>query len=246
MNNYEIKILLLGDCAITVEMGDTISLEVNARVRTLKHLIEAQHVGGIVEMVPTYASLTIHYNPEIIRFDPLVEKVRKIAQEVQISDLIQNEVIEIPIIYGGQYGIDLEECALLQGVTPQELIRMHSQSLYYTYMLGFAPGHPYLVRSEDPFSFKRRQEPRLKIPAGSVVVAENLSNLIPFDQPCGWNIIGHTPVTMFNENNQPPSLINVGDWVKFQAVEEEEYLTIKEAVKQGTYHCKRYPKESHP
>lgn len=240
----DIQFHIVGDSAISVELGDTISLEVNSRVRALRQGIEERNIKGIREMVPTYTNLIIHYRPETIRYAKLVKLLRQIVSTLPSLEFTNDVVIEIPILYGGDSLVDLEECAALQKVSVDELIRMHSQSLYYTYMLGFAPGHPYLARFENPFSFKRRECPRVKIPAGSVVVAENLSNLIPFDQPCGWNIIGHTPVKIFDEFKQPPSLINTGDWVKFIPISEDDYATIKEQVKQGTYTCRRYPKES--
>ncbi|NBK22799.1 MAG: 5-oxoprolinase subunit PxpB [Spirochaetia bacterium] len=241
---YEIQFHIAGDSAISIELGDVISLEVNSRVRALRQVIEERSIPGITEMVPTYTNLIIHYRPEQIRYSKLEKLLRQLVLDLKPIDFSNDMVIEIPILYGGDSLIDLQECAERQKVSVNELIRMHSQSLYYTYMLGFAPGHPYLARFENPFSFKRRECPRVKIPAGSVVVAENLSNLIPFDQPCGWNIIGHTPVKIFDAFKQPPSLVNAGDWVKFVPISKEEFDSIKEQVKLGKYACKRYPKES--
>ena len=244
MKEAEPRFYIVGDCAVSVELGDEISLEINFKVRALKELIESQKLDGITELVPTYTNLMIHYKPEILRYGRLIKYLNKAVRALDSVTIGDEKVVEIPILYGGESGTDLEECAALEKVSLDELVRMHSQSLYYAYMLGFAPGHPYLARFENPFHFKRRETPRVKIPAGSVVVAENLSNLIPFDQPCGWNIIGHTPVRIFNEGMEPPSLVNAGNWVKFVPVDENEYRQIREQVEKGEYQCITYLKET--
>ena len=150
---------------------------------------------------------------------------------------------EIPILYGGQWGIDLEECAKLEGITEDEFIRIHSGSEYYVYMLGFAPGHPYTARFERTFHFKRRESPRLKVPGSSVVAAENLSNILPFDQPCGWNLIGSTPVKMCDYQREEPFLLSAGQWIRFVPINEDRYHEIKENVEKGQYQCRTYEKE---
>ena len=130
--------------------------------------------------------------------------------------------------------------------TPEEIIRIHSQSDYYVYMLGFAPGHPYGARMENPFSFKRRQTPRVKIPAGSIVVQLGLSDIIPFDQPCGWNIIGTTPVPAYDPRKENPFLLQAGQWMRHIPISKEEFAEIRSQVEAGTYVPKTYRKEKTP
>ena len=132
-------------------------------------------------------------------------------------------VKEVPVYYGGETGPDLEYCAELEHTTVEEIIRKHSEHEYYVYMLGFAPGHPYSARFEEPFSFKRRDTARVKIPARSVVVQLNLSDLIPFEQPCGWNMIGSTPVTICDYKKEDPFLVHAGEWVRYIPVTKKEY-----------------------
>ena len=232
-----------GDCAISVELGNEISLKVNAKVRALQQLIKEYQIPGVVETVPTYTCLMIHYRPDIITYGKLVRRLKKLLKSLGEESLSTERVVEIPIMYGGEKGPDLEACAEMEGISTEELIRIHSQPLYYSYMLGFAPGHAYMARFEKPFSFKRRESPRIRIPGGSVVAAENLSNLIPFDQPCGWNIIGHTPVKLFDYSKESPCQVNAGDWVRFVPVGEDEYGQIMESVERGEYECKTYLKE---
>lgn len=238
------KFLLTGDCSLSVQMGDTISLEVNRQVRMLLLSLTRQPVEGIKEMVPTYASLMVHYRPEIIRFAQLKEEIEKRLEQMDAVDEESSIVKEIPICYGGELGPDLEDCAAFEKVSVEEFIRMHSQHEYYSYMLGFAPGHAYMARFEEPFHFKRRESPRVRISGGSIVVQLNLSNLIPFDQPCGWNIIGATPLTICDYSREDPFLVHAGDWVKYIPVSRKEYDAIKEDVRLGRYQLKTYPRQS--
>ena len=134
----------------------------------------------------------------------------------------------------------------LAGFTLEEIVRIHSQSDYYVYMLGFAPGHPYGARMENPFSFKRRPTPRVKIPAGSIVVQLGLSDIIPFDQPCGWNIIGTTPVPAYDPRKENPFLLQAGQWMRHVPISREEFAAIRRQVEAGTYVPKTCRKEKTP
>lgn len=238
------KFLLTGDCSLSVQMGEAISLEINQQVRMLFLSLTRQPIEGVKEMVPTYASLMVHYRPEVIRFAQLKEEIEKRLEHMDAVEEEGGIIKEIPICYGGDLGPDLEDCAAFENVSVEEFIRMHSQHEYYSYMLGFAPGHSYMARFEEPFHFKRRESPRVRISGGSIVVQLNLSNLIPFDQPCGWNIIGATPLTICDYNKEDPFLVHAGDWVKYVPVSRKEYDAIKEEVKRGTYQLKTYARQS--
>ena len=237
----DVKFLIAGDRAVSVEFGSVISLEVNAKVRALDEKLKESPVEGMVETVPTYCALIVHYRPEVIRYGKLVEELQKrIADMHEVSTTTEKVVKEIPVYYGGETGPDLEYCAELENTTTEEIIRKHSQHEYYVYMLGFAPGHPYMARFEEPFSFKRRTSPRVKIPARSIVVQLALSDFIPFEQPCGWNIIGSTPLDICNFSKDDPFLVRAGDWVKHVPVTKTEYDQIRRDVENGTYKVKTY------
>ena len=237
----DVKFLIAGDRAVSVEFGSVISLEVNAKVRALDEKLKESPVEGMVETVPTYCALFVHYRPEVIRYGKLVEELQKrIADMHEVSTTTEKVVKEIPVYYGGETGPDLEYCAELENTTTEEIIRKHSQHEYYVYMLGFAPGHPYMARFEEPFSFKRRTSPRVKIPARSIVVQLALSDFIPFEQPCGWNIIGSTPLDICNFAKDDPFLVRAGDWVKHVPVTKTEYDQIRRDVENGTYKVKTY------
>ncbi|EEG74616.1 5-oxoprolinase subunit PxpB [[Clostridium] hylemonae] len=238
----EAKFLISGDSAVSVQMGSEISLEVNQLVRMLFLDLTNDPVEGIVEMVPTYASLMIHYRPEKIQYSRLKEEIEGRLGSMEQVEEGSRIVKEIPICYGGELGPDLEDCAAVENVSSKEFIRMHSEHEYYTYMLGFAPGHAYMARFEEPFHFKRRETPRVRIPGQSIVVQLNLSNLIPFDQPCGWNIVGATPLTICDHTKKDPFLVHAGEWVRYVPVGRREYEKIKEDVRRGTYRLKTYEK----
>lgn len=234
----DIKILMSGDQAVSVQMGSEISLEVNRKVLMLLEAIKKSPIPGVREMVPTYASLMIHYDPSVISLLNLEEEIMNRAENMSDIGETKKIIREVPILYGGELGPDLELCAELEGTTVEEVIRKHSTHDYYVYMLGFAPGHPYSARFEEPFSFKRRDTARVKIPGGSVVVQLNLSDLIPFEQPCGWNIIGSTPLTICDYRKEDPFLVHAGEWIRYIPVTEKEYREIRRADEAGTYKVK--------
>lgn len=239
----DVKILMSGDQAVSVQMGDEISLEVNRKVLMLHEELKKRPVKGISEMVPTYASLMIHYRPDVISLDKLIDEIYQHIDSMKDIGASRKVIREVPILYGGETGPDLELCAQLENTTVEEIIRKHSSHDYYVYMLGFAPGHPYSARFEEPFSFKRRDTARVRIPERSVVVQLNLSDLIPFEQPCGWNIIGSTPVTICDYKKEDPFLVHAGEWVRYIPVSKKEYDAIRRADEAGTYKVKIHVEE---
>lgn len=236
----EAKFLVAGDCAVSVQMGSEISLEVNRLVRNLYTNLTENPVDGITEMVPTYASLMVHYQPQVIGFDHLKEEIGKRMKEEGEAEQARQIVKEIPICYGGELGPDLEDCAAYEDVSVEEFIRMHSEHEYYSYMLGFAPRHAYMARFEEPFHFKRRETPRVHIPGRSIVAQLNLSNLIPFGQPCGWNIVGSTPLEICDYQKEDPFVVHAGEWVRYVPVTLREYEKIRKDVERGAYKVKSY------
>ena len=239
----DVKFLIAGDRAVSVEFGKEICLETNSKVRMLEEKLKEAPIDGVVEVVPTYCSLIVHYRPEVLLYDQLVRELKERLNNMHSIQKKKKIIKEVPILYGGETGPDLEYCARLEQTSVEEIIRKHSEHEYYVYMLGFAPGHPHMARFQEPYSFKRRESPRVKIPARSVVVQLNLSDLIPFEQPCGWNIIGSTPLDICNYDREEPFLLNAGDWVKHVPVTKEEYDRIRRDVENGTYRVKTYTVE---
>ena len=236
MSDYTLR--YVGDQALLVEFENEISMEVNQKVRALKFDLEQKKIPGVGELVPTYRALLIHYDPLRADLDRLKEAVKTSAANMDLSQLPRAVVTEIPVLYEGEYALGLEEIARLENKTPEEIIKIHSGSDYYVYMLGFAPGHPYTARFENHFSFKRRETPRVRIPGGSIVVQLGLSDIIPFDQPCGWNIIGTTPILACDYRKENPFLHMAAQWSRHVPVDKAEFMEIKRQVELGEYQCK--------
>ena len=236
------KICAAGDKAVSVVFGSVISKEINGRVRALKNALLSLKVDGITEMVTTYAALAVHFEPALIRRKDLIAKIEAvlpgiIAAETEAGQLKEapahggneaGQVKEIPVLYGGEAGPDLSDCAAKEGKMEEEIIRIHTSHEHYIYMLGFSPGHPYSARDEEPFSFGRRETPRVQIPERSVVVQRNLTNITPFSQPCGWQVIGSTPLDITDYGRSEPFLFEAGDRLKFKAIDRAEYDRIRE------------------
>ena len=232
---------LCGDCAVTVEFENEISIETNRKVIALKYRIEGEHVPGIRELVPSYRSLLIHYDPLKIPYNELERLVEEWTGNAGEIALPKPVITEIPVLYEGE---DIGEIARIEKKTVDEIIRIHSQSDYFVYMQGFAPGHPYTARFEHPFSFRRRESPRVRIAGGSVVVQQGLSDIIPFDQPCGWNIIGMTPIKVCDYRKENPFLLRAGQWIRHIPVSRAQYEDIKSQADAGIYVCRTYEKEA--
>lgn len=221
-----VSFLVAGERCVTVCFGNEVSLEMNTRVRSLYQNLREQPIDGMVEAVPTYCALSVHFRPEIIRRKELEQVlIGRVETMELISDAERREKL-VPVLYGGEFGPDLEDCAAREGIPAEELIRRHTEHPYYVFQLGFSPGHPYMARFEEPFSFKRRETPRTSIPAHCVVAQTNLTNITPFSQACGWNILGSTPINITDYYREKPFFFEAGDWVRLVPVEETEYRKI--------------------
>ena len=234
MNNH-IHIFPLSEKAITIELGNTISEENHYRVLSLQQFIHQLNIPGFIETVPAYCTLTIYYNPlEIIKTIPETDTgiSKWIIQHLESSLVnwqpeqfisIQTNVIEIPVCYEEEYAIDLNEVAAYHHTTKEEIINIHSTNTYRVYMMGFSPGFPYMGILPGSIATPRKNQPRLKIPAGSVAIAGNQTSIYPLESPGGWNIIGRTPLKLFNKENIKPFLLNTGDKIKFIPISKEKF-----------------------
>lgn len=225
----------VGDTALAVQFKQEISREVNRQVTTLANRLAARRVKGIVEFVPTYCTLMIHYNPMEISYQEIVALLDTL-DESDMSLQEMQRTVWIPVLYGGQSGPDLEELARYHGLTPGEVAQLHSSALYHVYMIGFSPGFPYLGGLPPQIATPRLTTPRAFIPAGSVGIAGSQTGIYSLSTPGGWRIIGHTPLPLFRPQNEgEPFLLRAGDQVKFVPVSDEDYREIAEQIKRNTY-----------
>ena len=242
----DVAIKQAGDSAVLVEFENEIGIETNAKVRSLMFSLERRPFVGMRELTPAYRSLLVQYDPCAVKSGAVREFLGQILANLESVTLPKPVLTEIPVIYDPEFAPDIEEIARIEDKTVDEIVKIHSGSDYFVYMLGFAPGHPYTARFENPFSFKRRESPRVRIDGGSVVVQLALSNIIPFDQPCGWNIIGTTPVLACDYRRENPFLLKAGQWIRHIPIGRDEYFDIKRRVELSEYVCRTYEKEGTP
>ena len=232
-----------GDKAFVIELGTGISPEINRSVHNLFLAIEKQGIPGILDMVPTYRSLLINYDPLTLPPNELEERVRELAQDLEETPAETSRVVELPTSYGGEHGPDLAYVAEHNGLAEEEVIALHSGTNYLVYMMGFTPGFTYLGGMSEKIATPRLQTPRTAIPAGSVGIAERQTGVYPIESPGGWQLIGRTPVRLFDPSKQPPVIAEPGDYIRFVPVSPEEYLRILEEVGNGVYQATSYPAE---
>jgi inhibitor of KinA len=185
--------------------------------------IRAAMIEGIIETVPTYRSLLIIYNPLILRLDHLKEKLLRIEVGLKETPFPEPKLTRIPVVYGGAYGPDLEGVANYHHISPEEVIRLHCSKPYFIYMIGFMPGYPYMGELPDALITPRLRTPRLLVPAGSVGIAQKQTGIYSIDSPGGWQILGRTPVKLFEPEREPPALLQMGDLVQFYQISEKEF-----------------------
>ena len=209
------KIVPLGDSALLVQLGDEIDLRINQRVHALAALVDHSAIEGIVETVPAYGTLLIHYDPFVLTYSKVSQWVRLKLEQVQGSKLSKPRRIEIPVKYGGEHGPDLESVAAYHNLQTEDVIRIHSERTYIVYMMGFTPGFPYMGKLDDAIVTPRLEVPRTNVPQGSVAIAGFQTGIYPLTSPGGWRLIGHTSLELFDPNANPPFLFSPGDEVKF-------------------------------
>ena len=229
------RFLPAGDKALAVELGDSISPETNRRVRDLFLAIGNQQIPGIIDLVPTYRSLLVYYDPLRLPLAELEERLAALEQHLDQAAVKPPKLVEIPTLYGGEYGPDLGHVAEHNGLTPEEIIQIHSGTDYLVYMMGFTPGFPYLGGMSERIATPRLQTPRTLIPAGSVGIAERQTGIYPIESPGGWQLIGRTPVQLFDPKREPPVVVEAGDYIRFVSITEDAYHDIQKQVQAGSY-----------
>lgn len=236
--NQEIRYLPAGDKVIVVEFGNEISQEINNKVMALYHVINSHHIKGIEELVPTYRSLMVQYNPSQVVYKELIDLLKELSENMRVEKLPNQRIIEVPVIYGQEFGPDIEFVASHNNMSVNEVIQIHTSNDYPIYMLGFTPGFPYLGRMSDKIETPRLKTPRNKIPAGSVGIAGKQTGIYPIESPGGWQLIGITPIKLYDPYREPPILMQAGDFIRFVSVGLEEYRRIERQVAENTYSVK--------
>jgi len=219
-----------GDAALLVEFGETMSLETNRKVINLNDAILKAGIKAVEELVPTYRSLLIRYDPQETSYEQIVFRVKDLEKTWErYAGRLEGRKTIVPVVYGEEYGPDLGHVARVHGLTEEQVIRLHSGREYRVYMIGFVAGFPYLGEVADEIATPRLETPRLKVPRGSVGIAERQTGIYPREAPGGWQIVGRTPLRLFDPQREPPALLKPGDTVEFRSISLGEYRALLEA-----------------
>ncbi|EZP76966.1 allophanate hydrolase subunit 1 [Parageobacillus genomosp. 1] len=214
----------LSEYAVTIRFSTEVDEAVNDYVHRVAIFLEQQKKDGILDIVPTFSSVTVYYDPLVVgSYEEICEWLRTELERVEQVKAPPSRTVVIPVCYGGEFGPDLEEVARFHGMTEDEVIAIHAQGRYRVYMIGFAPGFAYLGGLSPKIATPRRATPRTHVPAGSVGIAGSQTGVYPLATPGGWQIIGRTPLALFRPDHDDPSLLRAGDIVQFRPITEEQY-----------------------
>lgn len=247
----------LGDCAVTITLASTADEEAHRTIRAAVQRLSDHSIPGIIDLVPAFTSIVVHYDPVQVRdaaagpagqagppgaaadardglpYDLIIESIRSALDGLTAAELPPPRVVEIPVCYGGDLGPDLDDIAQRHSLSPDEIIRLHAAGDYLVHMVGFMPGFAYLGGLDPRLATPRRSSPRTVVPAGSVGIGGSQTGVYPLPSPGGWNLIGRTPIAIFDPLRTPPTLLGTGDRVRFRAISRAEYdsqLAARDAV----------------
>jgi 5-oxoprolinase (ATP-hydrolysing) subunit B len=226
------RIVPCSEAALVVEFGDTIDEAINSKVLALDRTIARTRIAGLIETVPTYRSLLVHYDPLTVGFAELSAKMLTLAKGVRVENGTRRRW-RIPVVYGGKFGVDLEDVAEVRGLSVDEVIRLHTSGDYYVAMLGFLPGFAYLAGLDQRLATPRRLDPRTVTPAGTISIGGIQAGVQCLEAPSGWHLLGRTPVRTYHPRRKPVFLVEPGDAVSFYAIDQREWAALDAAAEAG-------------
>ena len=238
MNLYKLKYKPLGSIAALIEWPKHIEPEILRNISLFGNKIKMDLGEYVLETVPAYNSLSVFFDTTKIKYSGMVEKLKELYETKDQKIIPGYQLWEIPVCYETEFALDLHEMAKSLKISEKTLIEKHSSVIYDVYFIGFLPGFLYLGGMDQALSFPRKKVPRPKIMAGDVGIAGNQTGIYPRQSPGGWNIIGNTPVKLFNIEEFPPSFAVAGDKLKFVSVDAAQHEAIKKAVDEGSYQIK--------
>ena len=216
------RFLLGGDSSIIVQFENEISQKVHKKVMGLTNAIMRAKIKGVIECVPTYNTVFITYNPKKTTHEKIIEKIKSLNFDGK-DQKKKARILKIPVCYGQDFGGDLEEISKITGLSREEIIKIHSEKEYLIYMIGFLPGFAYLGGLDERLIVPRLENPKLKIPAGSVAIGGSQTGIYPVDSPGGWRIIGRTPIKVYDQERKNPVLFSAGDYIKFEVIDSDMF-----------------------
>lgn len=228
----------IGDSGIRISFGDEVSPKLHRQMIAIKKKLESKQFSWIIDIIPSFTTLSIVYRPVEITYKKACEILEEILQDKEEHGADDALVYHIPVCYESPYELDLEDVAQINHLSKQEVIELHTKQTYYIYFLGFLPGFAYLGGMDAQIATPRLEEPRLEVPAGSVGIAGEQTGIYPVKSPGGWRIIGRTPVRLYDRSRMPPALLLPGNYVRFYPISQAEFQAIERRVKAGTYEIK--------
>lgn len=231
----EYKLYPMGENAVLIEFGTEINIETHQKIQAITNYLNNNPPEWMIEYIPAFTTITVYYEPYNIYlmsgtneiYKCVCNKIKELLLQVPINYENEPRLVEIPVCYGGDFGPDLEVVAEHNKLTPEEVVEIHSSGEYIVFMLGFAPGFPFIGGMSEKIATPRRKTPRLKIPERSVGIAGMQTGIYPIETPGGWQLIGRTPIRLFNPEKNPPTLLMAGDKIKFKPISYEEYVKME-------------------
>jgi inhibitor of KinA len=229
----------LGETALTLDFGNVIDPCINKQVLALFKKLQTMALPFVLDIVPAYASLTLYYDVVQVRQHihddhTAATAIQALLETTLASLATESETsprfIKVPVCYGDIYAPDLKALASAKGITTEEVVAFHTGQTYRVYMIGFLPGFPYMGELNEKIAMSRKAQPRLRVEAGSVGIAGGQTGIYPLDSPGGWQIIGRTPLRLFDPHLQEPSLLRPGDEVQFYSISEDEFKSYKSRI----------------
>lgn len=227
ISSKDIRFYPLGDTAVILQFEESISDLVQRTIFAVSHFLDEYSFEGLVEYVPAYTSVTLFYDPLLISYPEIVQNLEEMLDEIAIEEpVLEPGILDIPVCYGGEMGPDLGFVARHCGLSDEEVILRHAQPDYLVHLIGFAPGFPYLGGMDPDLETPRRESPRAVVPVGSVGIAGKQTGVYPLSTPGGWQIIGRTPLKLFDLDRTVPSLLKAGNKLRFVPITELEFERI--------------------
>ena len=218
-----VRIVAAGDAMLVAEFEDRIAPEVNAKATMLAARVLAAGVPGVRDVVPTFRSVAVYFDPVSTDAERLAVVLREVTPSSGVMPTRAGKSVEVPVCYDEEFGLDLEEVGRAAGLSRDEVVAIHAGRAYRVYMLGFLPGFAYLAAVDPRIAAPRRRSPRLRVAAGSVAIAGEQTGIYPCQSPGGWNIVGRTPTAMLSIDRAEPALLAAGDTVCFRPISRGEF-----------------------
>jgi inhibitor of KinA len=229
-----VKFLPSADSAVIVEFGDGIDRAVSDQVLGLAARLRASEIAGVIEVVPTFRSFMVHYDPLRTSARELIGAIERVSISEAAPDR-KRHLWRVPVCYERDFAPDLESVAQETRLTPDEVIALHTGTRYHVYMIGFVPGFPYMGDLAEALVLPRRADPRVRVPPGSVAIATTLTAIYPLESPGGWHLIGTTPIRLFDVHASQPALFAPGDAVEFEPIDAVTFASIQSATERREY-----------